>query len=45
MELLVGPTDCPPTGLRAGLDGIGGSAVVNDPYGKLWVRTLIGLDL
>ena len=32
-------------GVYARLDGIGDSAVVNDPYGKLWVRTLIGLDL
>jgi hypothetical protein len=32
-------------GVYARLDGIGDSAVVNDPYGKLWVRTLVGIDL
>ncbi len=32
-------------GVYARLDGIGKSAVVNDPYGKLWVRAIVSVDL
>lgn len=32
-------------GVYARLDGLGDSAVVNDPYGKLWVRAIVALDL
>ena len=32
-------------GVYARLDGIGKSAVVNDPYGKLWVRAIVAVDL
>lgn len=32
-------------GVYARLDGLGNSAVVNDPYGKLWVRAIVSLDL
>ena len=32
-------------GVYARLDGIGKAAVVDDPYGKLWVRTIVGVEL
>lgn len=32
-------------GVYARLDGIGEAAVVDDPYGKIWVRSIIGLEL
>ncbi len=32
-------------GVYARLDGIAKSAAVDDPYGKLWVRSIVGLEL
>jgi hypothetical protein len=32
-------------GAYARLDGVAKSAVVDDPYGKLWVRSIVGLEL
>lgn len=32
-------------GAYARLDGIADSAQVGDPYGKIWIRTLIGIEL
>jgi hypothetical protein len=32
-------------GLYARLDAIADKAVVNDPYGKLWIRSIVGLEL
>ncbi|NVB79972.1 MAG: hypothetical protein HOV81_16370 [Kofleriaceae bacterium] len=32
-------------GVYARLDGIGKTAVVNDQYGKLWVRAIVGVEL
>jgi hypothetical protein len=32
-------------GVYARLDGLGETQAVNDPYGKLWIRSVIGIDL
>ena len=32
-------------GVYLRLDGLGESAVVNDQYGKIWIRSLIGIEL
>lgn len=32
-------------GVYARLDAIADKAVVNDPYGKLWIRSILGVDL
>lgn len=32
-------------GVYARLDQLGSGVAINDPYGKLWVRTLLGVDL
>ena len=32
-------------GVYRRLDGFGETQAVNDPYGKLWVRAIVGVDL
>jgi hypothetical protein len=32
-------------GVYARLDAIADKAVVNDPYGKIWIRSIVGVDL
>lgn len=31
------------TGVYARLDGLGKSAIADDPYGKVWIRTMVGM--